>query len=597
MALRAYWIVLLLLCCLACQLNLASAKEPSRCQEVPHDNHSNSPLSEDLVQQLTRRLPNNKLAQWLLDRLFTHPQAPKKKSTTATYFPYEGKNMGCIRLNKHGAACTNTASWGQLAKIICPTTKDSVILRQLGCSPGDSLFSQQLLASQDRLNELTYIAEAKITVQEQEGNGDTVDVHITTRDRWPITINLGFDSEKPAFCITHNNLFGWGHTWQHRFLYNQGLEYNSTYIQQSGVTSELQYLATQKKSIKKISIFRDFTDQVDHAGGISASRIRQVERRIIDGSPAPQETSYSFYHQCLWLGTTFKHYGIDGHHEGHFFVTGKVVHQHFDQRPVVTKSTNRYFHHHVLGIGSLGFVNKQVGEDRLVDGAGNAENISYGSKVNLIGGYQFGEFINRPYLYLNIAHSRHLRQLGHFYGAMHVSGFWGERTVEQGILQLQLHYFTPLLGMGSQLIRQFIRLDYVAGYNMFTGELISTNIKKVAKKFKDPFLGGTRRLCIGLETVLFTPTRLAGCQVATLGFVDMARLEDARGKVQQNSFCKALGIGWRCTHPRFSLGTLQVKLGYAPITQNMLFAINLGTADSLDDLDIGEPEIMLFQEY
>lgn len=596
MALRAYWIILLL-CCPTCQFNLASAKEPCKHQEASHDSPGDLQVSEDLVQQLTRRLPNDKLAQWLLALLFTHPQAPKRKSTTATYLPYEGKNIGCIWLDRHGAASTNTPNWGQLAKIICPTTKARVILRQLGCLPSGSLVSQQLLASQDLLNELAYIKEAKITVKETEDNRDTVDVHITTQDLWPMAINLGFHSEKPAFCMTHNNLFGWGHVWQHCFLYNQGLGYNSTYIQPSGVTSELQYLATQKKDIKKISISRDFTDQIDHAGRISASKIKQVKRRIIDGNPDPQETLYSFYHHCLWLGTTLKNPVIEGYHEGRFFVTGKIVHQRFDQRPVVNKSTNRYFHHYVLGVGSLGFTDKQTYADRLVYGAGDVEKIPYGSKVNLIGGYQFGEFINRPYLYLNIAQGRRLQQLGHFYGAIHVSGFWGEKTVEQGILRLQLQYFTPLLGMSNQLIRQFIQLDYLAGYNMFTGELISTNIKKVAKKFKDPFLGGTRRLCLGFETVLFTPTRLAGCQVATLGFVDVVRLEDARGKVQQSIFCKALGMGLRCTHPRFSFGTLQVKLGYAPITQNIIFAINLETADSLHDLDIGAPEIMLFQEY
>ena len=592
MALRVYWIILL--CCLTCQVNLASAKEPTRHKEVPNDNTSNSLLSEDLVQQLIRRLPRNKPTQWLLNFLFP-PQALKKKPIITAYLPYEGKSIRCIQLDKHRASRTNAANWGQLAKIICPTTKDRVILSQLGCLSGDRLVSQQLLASQDRLNKLPYIKEAKITVQDRGDNRDTIDVHITTQDRWPIS--LGVNLAKPSLSITHNNLFGWGHVWQHHFSYSQGPEYNTTYTQQSGVTGELQYLATQKKGITRIGIFRDFTNQIDYAGRVAASKTKKVESRILDGNADPQETSYSFYHQCFWLGTAFKSSMIDEHYKGRLFLTGKVVHQHFDQRPAVSKSTNRYFHNHVLGVGSVGFSNKQAYEDRLVYGVGNVENIPCGSKVNLIGGYQFGEFVNRPYLRLDMAQGGRLQQLGHLYSAVHVSGFWGGRAVEQGIIQLQLNYFTPLLGIGNQWIRQFIRLDYLAGYNMFSGELISTNIKEVSKKFEDPFLGGTRRLCLGLETAFFTSTRLAGCQVATLGFVDVVRLQDARGKVQQSSFCKALGIGLRCAHPRFSFGTLQVKLGYAPIAQNMIFAINLGTTDSLDDLGIGEPEIMPFQKY
>jgi hypothetical protein len=592
MTLRVYRIILL--CCLICQVNLASAQEPTRHKEVPNDNTSNLLLSEDLVQQLTSRLPRNKLTQWLLNFLF-HPQALKKKAITTAYLPYERKRIGCIKLDKHGTSRTNTDTWVQLAKIICPTTKDEVILSQLDFLSGDRLVSQQLLASQDRLNALPYIKEAKITVKEQRDNRDTIDVHITTQDRWPI--NLGVDGEKPSLSITHNNLFGWGHIWQHHFFYNQGLGYNTTYIQQSGVTGELQYLATQKKGITRISIFRDFTNQVDYAGRFSASKKKKIENRILDGNTDPQEISYSFNHRCFWLGTAYKSSMIDQHHKGRLFLTGKVARQHFYQRPAVSKSTNRYFHNHVLGIGSLGFSNKKAYEDRLVYGVGNVENIPYGSKVNLIGGYQFGEFINRPYLRLDIAQGRRLQQLGHLYSALHVSGFGGGRAVEQGVLQLQLNYFTPLLSIGNQWIRQFIRLDYLAGYNRFAGELISTNRKKVSEKFKDPFLGGTQRLCLRLETAFFTPMRLAGCQVATLGFVDVVRLQDARGKVRQSSFCKALGVGLRCAHPRFSFGILQVQLGYAPITQNVIFSIHLGTTDSLDNLGIGEPEIMLFKKY
>ncbi len=598
MFLRKSWIVLLLY--FTCQVPSLSAQQRLTAHEaVCNDTANNALLSaEDLVQQLSKKLPKSRFTQWLLNFLFTHPQALQAQLTIASYLPYDGRTIGLIQLEKQGALRTDSAKRKHLTSILFPTTKDWVILNQLSFVSGDTLVPHKLVASQERLNRLLHIKKTTITVKEREGSSHTADVYITTKDRFPIIPGLDFD--KPGVSITHNNLFGWGHLLQNKFLYDQGLGYSITYsipsTKQSGGVGRLQYLHTQKKSIKRLLICRNFTDQTNYAGKIEATKTREAKWRILDGNASPQTTTFSFHYQCVWWGTACNIYPSNDRHEGRLFLTGKVAHQKFVQRPEATKSTNRYFHHHVFGAGSLGFANKRSYEDQRVYGVGSIESIPYGSKVNLTGGYQFGEFVNRPYLRLDIAQGRRTQQLGHLYGAASIGGYWYKKAVEQGILQLQLRYFTPLLGIGNQWIRQFIRLNYLAGYNMFTGELINTNINKASDSFRDPFIGGTQRLHIGLETVLLTPMHFAGCQVAALGFVDAVRLRDAQGKIQQSSFCKALGIGLRCVHPRFSFGTLQVKAGYSPLIQNMYFTISMIASPS-DDLDIGEPGVIPFQEY
>ncbi|MFM2428598.1 MAG: hypothetical protein RL012_482 [Bacteroidota bacterium] len=598
MSLRKSWIVLLFF--LTCAVPLLSAKQLTADQEVyHHDTANDTLLSEDLAQQLRRRFPKNGFTRWLLNCLLIRTQALQTELTTASYLPYEGKTIGLIRLDKQGVFRTEAFGWKHLAGIVFTTTKDWVILDQLSFVSGDSIVPQQFIDSQERLRNLAHIKDAQITVQEHRSSRDAIDVHITTKDRFPIRLSL--DIDKPSLLINHNNLFGWGHVWENRFLYDQGLGYSITYrvpnIHNSGLTGELQYLNAPKKGVKRVCVFRNFTDQTAYAGNVEISKTRQIKRRILDGNTSPQPTSFSFYRQRVWLGTAINIGPSDDRHQGRFFLTGKVAHQHFAKRPEVTKNTNRYFHHYVFGTGSLGFSNKKNYEDQLVYGVGSVENIPYGSKVNLIGGYQFGEFVNRPYLRLDIARGGRIQQLGHLYGAVNVGGFFHEKSVEQGILQLQLAYFTPILGIGNQWIRQFIKLTYLGGHNMFTGELISTNASKAPACLRDPFLGGTQRLHLGLETVLLTPMHFAGCRLAALGFVEGVRLEDAQGKVLQSCFCKALGMGFRCAHPRFSFGTLQVKVGYAPITQNTTLTIDLGIANSSDNLDIDEAGVIPFREY
>jgi len=553
-------------------------------------------LSEKLTRQLRKRYLNNKSTQWLFNLLFTSTQAPQENRSIALYLPYEGKKIGLIRLDKQGAWNVTASQWKHLANIVLMTTRDGVILNELNFTSGDRIVPQQLIDSQNRLNKLPHIKKAQITVQERKGSSDTVDLNIHTRDRFPIRLDI--NSNKSTLAITHNNLAGWGHLLKSELLYGQGIGYGVTYrtahIKQLGIVGELQYRSARKKGIKRLRVFKDFIDRPRYAGKVEINQTRQTKWRILDGSTQPQETSFSFDHQCVWLGAAID---LGDHsHQGRFFLIGKVARQHFVQRPVTTKSTNRYFHHSVFGAASLGFSNKQHYKGRLVYGVGDVEHIPYGSKVNLIGGYQFGEFVNRPYLRLDLAQGKHIQKLGYLYSAVHVGGFFHKRTVEQGILQLQLDYFTPLLKIGHQWIRQFIRINYLEGRNMLTGELISTNLNKVSKSLKDPFPGGTKRLHLSLETVLLTPKRFASCQLAALGFVEAVKLQDAKGEIQQSGFCKALGIGCRCAHPRFAFGALQIKLGYAPLNQNMYFSIST-IATAVDNLDIGEPDTIPFQAH
>lgn len=215
MSLRKSWIVLLV--CLTCAVPALAAKQLTTHKAV-NNTANDALLSEDLAQQLGRRCPKNKFTQWLLNFLFTRPQAPPKKLTIASYLPYEGKTIDLIRLDKQGVFRTEAFRWKRLASIVLTTTKDWVILGQLSFVSGGNIVSQQLIDSQERLSNLAHTKDAQITVQEHSSSRDTVDV-CTTKDRFPISLGLSLD--EPSLSLTHNNLFGWGHLLQHQVFYKR----------------------------------------------------------------------------------------------------------------------------------------------------------------------------------------------------------------------------------------------------------------------------------------------------------------------------------------------------------------------------------------
>ena len=596
MSFRKYWLILLFLLCFARPIARAAAESVAEHKEA-RENLGASWLAKDLEQRLRGFFAHDFLVQKLLDKIFIRSQpAPPYTVMPKSFLLHKGKTITNITLHKHGRASSQGIWWQAMLHKITPTTKDWVIWEQLPFAVGDRLAPQQLLKGEKNLDKLPFIGHTKIEVKACADNNDVVDVHVTTQDRFPITVGLA--SVGLGASLGYNNLLGWGHSLQGQLLYQQGLGYGSTYrapnIRSSGVTSEGQYLYTPKKTTCCLRAFRKFDGQADYAGGVTLGYKKQSKERLLDGHMHPKPSTWSLYHWDSWLGKALGSSKKAG--QGQFFATGRVSQQYFKQRPLVARNHNRYFHRYVLGVGSLGFANKRQYEDQRIYGIGDQECIPYGSKINLTGGYQFGEWFNRPYLRLDLVQGWRKPSLGHWYGVVSVGTFWHAKAMEQSIVKLHLNHFTPLLRLGKQWLRQFINLSYLGGFNLFTGECISTNTNKVPSALKDPFPGGTQRFQLGLETVVFMPVRFAGCQVAALGFVEAVRLQDAQGKVRQQSFCKALGLGLRCEHARWRLGTLQVKVSYQPLVQGV--GLELGNVTHpFSDLNVDAPGTIPFQEY
>ena len=595
MPFRKYWLILLLF--LVCPISWAVADVSTEHDKAREEQLGSSWLVEDLELLLRDFFGHDLLAEKLLDYIFIPPQlVSDPPGTAAAFLPYEGKRIGSVQLNKHELFSSRGE---QLPQNITPSTKYEVIWDQLRFAVGDSLVAQHLVQSEKRLNQLPFVRKAKIDVQERTDDSDTVDIHVTIQHRTPITFALDPFETTVSISAVADDLLGWSHGLTGTLLYKQGLGYGVTYrastMARPGLNAEFQYLYMPLKAMYRFRAFKKFADRASYAGKVVLGHLSQKKRRLLDAHTYPQPTSWSLYHGEGWLGRAFRSSKKDDHRQ--VVVTGGVAQKYFTRRPKVALNTNRYFHHYLLGTGSIGFTNKRHYEDQLVYGVGKTEHIPCGSKINLIGGYQFGEFVNRPYLRLDLAQGGRIPALGHWYGAVKAGGFWHAKTVEQGIVSAQLNYFTPLLSMGNQWIRQFVNMSYLGGFNMFTGELISTNAGKVLPTSRDPFLGGTQRFLLALETVLFTPIPLAGCQVAALGFVEAVRLQDAQGRVRQSSFCKTLGVGFRCAHPRWRLGALQVKISYQPLVQGIGFELGSVTTGCFEGLNIDEPGTIPFREY
>lgn len=593
MFLRKYWAVFIFY--LTCQTPIVLAKSTTSAATVDDNKVIHLILLREGYPQL--------IVCWRQDSMISClcKHFHEQKTRPSTHFlPHQGIQISLIQLHKNGALCSPTLRKRGLVGYLLPTTRDQIILAQLHLSPVDKILPQQFESVLTRLDFYSCIKEAQIVAHKRADSNDTVDIRTIAKYRF--STRFGWDPRPPSLCIDHRHLWGRGHVLRNQFFYDRGLGYRAVYRTsrkyREGITGEFQYLVTPRKSTKQVSVFKDFSDTSKYAGKLTISKLRRNRPRVLDGHWVPLPTLFSVYCQSLWSGILFQGRPKKAYQCCSFFLTGKIIQKRFINRPPVTLGMNRYFHNYTFGLGGIGFFSKKNRQEQLVYELDRTEEIALGSKVGLVVGYQTGEFVSRPYLGWDMVQSSYIPTLGYLHGIVKIGGFIHEGAIEQGIMQWQLDYFTPLLRIGRQQIRQFVRLDYLSGHRMFTGEFISTNTHRVGKAFRDPFPGGTRRLRVGLETVLSTPVYFASCGLAALCFADIVVLRGAYGESYQHSLCKVLGVGLRCMNPRWASGAWQVKLGYYPLVDRIGLEISNNLMHRASKkLAVHGPETISFREY
>jgi hypothetical protein len=590
------------LCLVYCIVLLAFFGEAHAQEQKPLDRLWNSRLlTEDLYVQLNRHWSHNPVGKLLLDIIFISPIIPPSPDSDISWHAYQGKVIGKICLHQlrvFGPKIEDSPikkSWKKLGNFLFPPTKSWVIRRQLYFHAGDTVGESQLKSSLKSLKAHPYLQQVQLSITPQAD--DIVDVAVVTQDKFPI--QAGIDPEKKLLEIKHQNLGGLGHTWINYFSYDQRFGYGFTYqiptLLGSAITGELSYLNTRKRQLKSIAVFQKFTQHAGYAGAADVGYRGRLEPRFLAGKDTITLTSYSSHEQNIWLGKSWQ--PQDSDKDGLFYTTARVYHQAFVKRPHVKQKRNQIFHNHSFMLGSWGFAHQHDYKAHFVYDVGQAENIPEGFKYNLIGGYQVGEFWNRPYAGLDIAQAKLIPNWGYLATNLNLGGFLGKQTIEQAAIKLSANYFSPIFNTQQYAMRQFISLNCLVGFNRFTGELLSMDNRQVTEEWLDPFPPGTKRVHLHLENVWWPSRLIAGCKIAISGYLNAVALYNGSQVVQQSSFCESLGLGLRVGHERFAFGTLQINLGYKPILHAMEFSISTPINLSSEALKIAEPGMIEYRYY
>ncbi|MEP2770684.1 MAG: hypothetical protein ABJH05_00960 [Fulvivirga sp.] len=581
-----------------------------------------SKRSDEFYKKLKEKLYKRRFTKELYDLLFTDPPSnrpiapPNPGSQTVSngnYKKYEGRSIAKIRIKKLEVFGTsihdttkNVDSWAiNIANDLHSYTRSRIIKNNVFFKEGDAIDPDLLTDSERVLRGLPYVKDARIYILSREGE-DAVEVLIVIKDIWSISGEFSYSS-LDAFdvAVIDKNFLGLGQEFNNEFLYDNDFTpkvgYSGTYsinnIYKTFITGELYFASSEPLDRIGGRLFRNFiTPETKYAGGLAVIKERRRLNRIFADTTVIFNAEHSL--QDFWLGRSFI---VEESSEGarvNLQLSGRFARTDYLSRPTVTIDTNQQFFDRHLYLFSVGLTKRSYEKSSLIAGFGRTEDIPEGYLLEFTTGKETNEFYSRSYLGWRLAYGRYFRKLGYLRPQLSLGGFMRDQEVEQGVVNLQIQYFSFLYRLNRLNFRQFFRLSYSLGINRFDNEFININDENGIRGLSYTFLRGTRKLALSSETVAFTPLYFLGFRFAPFLFLDFAVVNNEHSKLFKNTLYQGYGLGIRLRNENLAFNTIQIRLAWYPELppDNSQFGFNLTGQNPLgiSDFQTGRPSTIDF---
>lgn len=527
------------------------------------------------------RASKNMLIKKIYDFVIVSPNPIVKKQITglseAGYISYSGKkirNIQIQRLSVFGANINNpnAADPKKIEKLLNTThsnTNESIIRKNLLFTAGDTISPLTLSDNERILRQLSYIDDARIIVIPV--NDDEADILVLTKDVYSLGGSYTYNGlKKGSLSLFEKNIFGMGHEFGLEMPFDSkasnspgfGVHYMVDNIGKAFLNLNLFYLNGLGDKTYGFSLSRKLvSSSTKYAGGISVKQMYTSED-LNHTLLVPEPLKYNL--QDYWLSRSFL---INRERVSRIIIGARYKNNNVFERPFILPDSYYYLQKYKMYLGSAAFSVQKYYKTNLIYGYGRTEDIPYGGLLKITAGREFNEFNEfrkRTYLGAEIAFGRSSKDLGYFYTSAGLASFLDDIQTKQGLLSLNLKYFSNLIALGNHKIRNFVYFDYTRGFDRNTDEFLVFNSDNGFSGFKNDSVSGTQRLSVSLESVLFSPLNLYGFRFAFYGFADFSFLSGTNEIIGNGYALSSIGLGIRFRNDNLVFNTFQLRFGFFP---------------------------------
>jgi hypothetical protein len=565
---------------------------------------------------LKNRVGKNKLAHALYDAVvvkrspFLLDSLDFFKSEDA-FKIYEGKIIGSIRLKRvkliagsvHDTLWINESGFSNLLNNLHVQTHENVLRTDLLFEAGEPLEPLVLADNERILRSLPYIEEAKIYVKPRVTSHDTVDVIVATKDLFSVGVSATIvTADRFRASLFDRNLLGSGTELRYTLFYDRmeappaghEIKYSVTNIKGTFISGFIRYFKSFEGEHKQIGFERQFlTPQTKWGGALDVNYASAFNWMLMDS--ILQEVSYRYDYHDIWLGRSWQVGGEKSRQNLVF--SARFRDDNFKNWPYGSTESNYFFHDRQLWLGAITFRELNYLQSSMILSIGKIEDVQVGYRWQITAGVEKEEYKNKPYLGMELAAAGLIEDFGYLGAVMNLGGFLYDEKLQQGVLNLNTAYYSPLIRLGKYRLRNLLFADWTHGFNRLPGE--SIQLKNDIRSLPLDDLSGTSELVINLESVAFTPWNILGFRFAFFTFGDIGFLSTDSKLITRSDLYSSIGLGCRIRNESLVFNTLELRLAYFSRTpgdfSHWKFDLSSKSADFLRNIQSSRPEIIEYE--
>ena len=496
-----------------------------------------------------------------------------------------------------GSTAGNLNWLGKAGNAIHVNTGEFIIRNALLFKEGDKVNGVKLAYSERYLRSLRYINDARVTAIPV--SDDEAEILVVVQDILPYSANFGSNfSSRTNFSITNRNIIGLGleltagafmdSKKDHLMGYKAVLRLSN--IGHSFISFQADYLDKYENQRYGFALRRDFyAPTTKYAGHLMAYNAR-TPVRYFDATGKYRLTApvnIRYHYLDVWLGRSFQmnNYSFNKQQKN-ITVSLGAQQMHYIDRPENSEEFFYKFQNRTTYLASITYSQQSFYKANLIYNFGRTEDIPYGNMLSIISGKEINEKYNRPYLGAHVSSGYFIPSFGYLSGAVSYGTFFRD-GVDQGLMDVQMNYFTPLYIIGNLRHRTFVNGQYTRQlYNRLEDKLVIDDDQGIPG-FRNDSVFGRHRFNLSMEQDFFNPWNIFGFRLVVYGFAHFSWLGGYDTPIILSSLYSSFGLGFRIRNNRLVFNTLQIQLAYFPnIPKNSSFRyINFSTETVLQPRD------------
>ena len=552
------------------------------CQQTDSTKKEEAPKKESWLKQRMEDLKRS------VNRDTTAPPAYTIRNEN-TFKPYEGKIIRNIYTHCFGFDKTITDSSGikyfgtRILNSLHRNSREWVIRQNIYIKEGVSL-NPYLLADNERyLRSLQFMHDARILVNTIPNSPDSVDLYIITKDLFSITGGIAnLNQTQQDIALEDVNFLGFAQDIKVRMLHENtrvpavGTE---VFLRKSNISGSFVDATLDVSSIRPniyngspneqaiyFSLLKPFYSRYQNTLGAFTMAQGRTKNVYPDQNPDSVFYRYSYNYYDVWAG-----YNLDAKKlltTNDLKVSKAVALRYFrydfTQRPFqLQEQFDRRFDTRQGVLGAFVFYKQNFYKTNYFYGFGTTEDAPHGFNIVFTGGWYKQRDVSRPYVGIN-ANIYDYTKKGAIIQYFARTGTLFRNGFEDAGIMFGTSIYSRLIKFNRLKIRQHLRFSYSQIFNRYTLDSLRINNIFGLDEFRTDSVGGSRRISIQSETMLYTQFKLFGFAMAPFLSAESTLLTPEHQGFKYSNAYYGLGGGIRTRNENLVFGTLQIRAVWFP---------------------------------